>query len=397
MAGSCPAPGPEDPLVRSLLGVVDCNVHELVHSGYSAIFQPNSAFSSLLTTLLTIYVAIIGYRLMTGRTELRVSDFALNAVKLGAVLALATQWDTYQTLVYGFLFQGPQQLAGSMLTTVQSSGSAFHGDVFDGLQAAFDDLSNFGAGYASHAPAAASPLLGGAGFGAFLLTSSASVLLLSSLGVLLAAKIVLGLLLAVGPIFIALFLFDTTRGVFEGWLRASLAFAFAPLATTLLLGVALTMLEPALLQMEELQKQHIYTLGPVYSVMTLILVFAGVAAGALVAGGMISTGFKLPSLRRAQPGSDSDAQTTSRTEIPLVEQPRAARVAAAVAMDRRDSVATFASDIQGGERRTTIVGSADRGARGMAEPKRLGQQRRRTAAPKTPRPGAPASSARSAR
>ena len=157
MAGACPAPGPEDPLVRSLLGVVDCNVRELVHAGYMAIFQPTSALSGLLTALLTIYVAIIGYRLLIGRSQLTVSDFALNAVKLGAVIALATQWDTYQTLVYGFLFQGPQQLAGTMLGAVQPDSSIFHGDVFDGLQIAFDDLSGFGAGYASHAPAAASP------------------------------------------------------------------------------------------------------------------------------------------------------------------------------------------------------------------------------------------------
>ena len=387
MAGACPAPGPEDPLVRSLLGVVDCNVRELVHSGYMAIFQPTSALSGLLTALLTIYVAIIGYRLLIGRSQLTVSDFAFNAVKLGAVIALATQWDTYQTLVYGFLFQGPQQLAGTMLGAVQPDSSIFHGDVFDGLQTAFDDLSGFGAGYASHAPAAASPLLGGAGFGAFLLTSSASILLLSSLGVLLTAKIVLGLLLAVGPIFIALLLFESTRGVFEGWLRASLAFAFAPLAGTLMLGVALTMLEPSLLQMEELQKQHIYTLGPVYAVMTLILVFAGVSAGALIAGGMIATGFRLPRLRSA--AASSASATQPRTDISLVNQSRASRVAAAAtALNRRDT-SSMISEIRSSERRLERIGPAERDARLAPEPARLGQQSRRTATPRTSRPAAP--------
>ncbi len=395
MAGTCPVPGPEDPLVRGLLGVVDCNVRELVHSGYMAIFQPGSVFAGLLTALLTLYVAFIGYRLLIGRSQLRVSDFALNAVKLGAVLALATQWDTYQTLVYGFLFQGPQQLAGHMLTAVQPDSSIFHGDVFDGLQTAFDDLSGFGAGYASHAPATVSPLLGGAGFAAFLLTSSASLLLLSTLGVLLAAKIVLGLLLAVGPIFIALLLFDSTRGVFEGWFRASLAFAIAPLATTLLLGVALTMLEPSLLQMEELQKQHIYTLGPVYSVMTLILVFTGVAAGALIAGGMIATGFRLPSLRRDTDPARATPAARGGDSL-VIDQPRAARVAAAaVAMDRRDTTQMF-SDSRSSDRRTTLAAGPDR-AREMIEPARLGQQQRRTARPRTGRPTAPTPSARSAR
>ena len=302
---------------------------------------------------------------------------------------MATQWETYQTLVYGFLFQGPQQLAGTMLTAVQPDSSIFHGDVFDGLQTAFDDLNGFGAGYASHAPAAASPLLGGAGFGAFLLTSSASILLLSSLGVLLAAKIVLGLLLAIGPIFIALLLFESTRSVFEGWLRASLAFAFAPLATTLLLGMALTMLEPSLLQMEELQKQHIYTLGPAYSVVTLILVFAGVSAGALAAGAMIASGYRLPRLRNplAREGAP-----TSNPNINSVSQPRAARVAAAAtAIDRREA-SFMLSESRSSERDSRLVVRSDGGTqRTAAEPVRLGQQQslRRSTTPKPGRPAAP--------
>ena len=76
MAGSCPAPGPDDPLVQSLLGTVDCNVQDLVHTGYMAVFQPGGAISGLLTALLTIYVAIMGYRLLLGQSQLRVSDFA---------------------------------------------------------------------------------------------------------------------------------------------------------------------------------------------------------------------------------------------------------------------------------------------------------------------------------
>src|SRR5260370_1139266 len=69
---------------------------------------------------------------------------------------------------------------------------------------------------------------------------------LASLVILVDSKIVLGLLLAVGPAFLLLLLFDATRGLFEGWTRAALAFALAPLAVTLLLGLALAMIDPAL-------------------------------------------------------------------------------------------------------------------------------------------------------
>jgi type IV secretion system protein VirB6 len=339
-----------------------------------AIFQPNGAFSGLLTTLLTIYVAAMGYRLLLGRSQLRVSDFALNAVKLGAVVALATQWDTYQTVVYNLLFQGPQQLASVITKTVHPGSELFNGDIFDSLQIAFDDLLGFGSGYASHAPAAVSPALGGSGFAAVLMTSSATLLLLSSLGVLLVAKIVLGLLLAVGPIFIALFLFDSTRGIFEGWLRATLAFTFAPLATTVLLSIALVMLEPSLHQIEELQKQHIYSLEPAYSVLTLILVFAGVAAGTLIAGAMIAVGFRLPKVSSPS-ASQADAAPAQRRDGLQLSQSRAGRVAAAAAsLNRRDATVAFNSGVsQDRDRRVTVPTAAQRGGRETGDIVRLGQ------------------------
>jgi type IV secretion system protein VirB6 len=387
MAGSCPAPSPDDPLVQSLLGAVDCNVQSLVHTGYLAIFQPGGAVGGLLTALLTIYVAFLGYRLLLGQSQLRVSDFALSAVKLGVVIALATQWDTYQTVVYNLLFRGPQQLATLIAGAVDPNSTLMHGDVFTGLQTAFDDLSGFGAGYASHAPPSASPLLGGAGFGALLMTSSASLLLLSTLGVLLVAKIVLGLLLAVGPLFIALLLFESTRGVFEGWLRASFAFAFAPLAVTVLLGIALTMLEPSLTQMDELQKQHIYTLAPAYSVMILILVFAGVSLGALLAGGVIALGFRLPKALRAD-GAVIATSSAQSAEPAVMNRSRAARVAAATtALDRRDATSLI-SESRSSDRRTVVTAAPDRTVRGGgSDIVRLGQeaQPRRISGPRAAR------------
>ncbi|MBC7768932.1 MAG: type IV secretion system protein [Phycisphaerales bacterium] len=328
MAMLCPAPGPDDPLVRGLLSVVDCNIQSLVVSGYSALFQPSSQFSGLLTSLLVIFVAIIGYRLMLGQSALRLGDLALTAAKLGIVLALTTQWSVYQRLVYDFLFYGPQAMADVMLGAVQPEGSVFRGNVFDGLQQTIDFLGGHAEGYAAQSPMAASPLLGGAGFGAFALTMSSTILLFSSLGVLLAAKIVLGLLLAIGPIFIALALFESTRSLFEGWLRAALAFAFAPLATTVLLGLALNMLEPWLLQLADMRAANDLSLAPVYGIFTLVLVFAGVSLGMIAAGGFIAAGFRLqPGAARAD---DASAQKSATIQTEAA-QTRVAQIAAAAA------------------------------------------------------------------
>lgn len=419
MAGLCPAPGPDETLVRGLLGVVDCNVQGLVRGGYATLFEPSSGFSVVLTSLLTIFVAVMGYRLLLGRAQLRVSEVALTAVKIGAVLALTTGWSTYQTVVYDFLFKGPAQLADLMLAHVQPRGSLFRGDVFDGLQSVFDTLNTNATAYGQNAASAAAsaipqpgtgavggvaafgqnltstplPVAGGGsgsvGFGSQALTICAMILLLSSLGVLLAAKVVLGLLLAIGPLFIALMLFESTRGLFEGWLRATLAFAFAPLAATVLLGVTLTVLEPALLQMQDRVAAGDFSKTPVYTVIVLIVVFAGVSVGALVAGGIIALGLRLPGPRAAP----AQAEVASRDGQTLVLTPTATRAgrvaAAAAALERRDA-AILAYAGPGDDRRSSIS-TIERGARvergfaGPASETRLTQGPRRGAGPRSRR------------
>jgi len=411
VAGACPSPGPEDPLVRSLLGVVDCNVQQLIYSGYDSLFRPSGAFSGVLTVLLTLYVALIGYQLLLGRSPLNVTDFALTAVKLGVVVALATQWGTYQQLVYHFLFYGPQQIANVILHNFSARGSAYSGDVFDGLQRAFIDLTSFspatppGAQAANLATVAGGPinpapgaggalstLLSKSGFDALLLLMSAVVLVVSSLGVLLASKIVLGMLLATGPIFIAMLLFDSTRGVFEGWLRASLAFAFAPLAITLMLGIALTMLEPSLQQVEAMRDSNTYQPGAAFGVMVLVIVFAGVSIGMVLAAGAIAAGYKLPRMRRVQEAVLASPRPASTQHTESIPPSRANRTAEAMAAQvRREGFASPAAPVAATaaalDRRTTISTTVDHGGRDYPVSGRLGQAPRRNSTPRAARSG----------
>jgi len=398
MSDLCPTPGPDDPLVRALLGTVDCHVQSLVQDGYGVLFQPSGAFDSALTVLLTLYVALFGYRLMLGRAQLNVGDLALTAVKIGAVLALATQWSAYQAIVYHTLFYGPQQLADLMMHGLRGSGGSYNGDVFDGLQRAFNDLTSFSPATPPGAAAAPpgskgelSTLLNQAGFESLLLLISAVVLLLSSLGVLLACKIVLGLLLAVGPIFIALFLFDSTRGLFEGWMRAAIGFALAPVAVTLLLGLALALLEPSLLQIEGMRQSDSFTAGVAFSVVVLVTVFAGVAFGLVVAGGVVAGSFRLPRAATVAAGQGAGASTQrAANETPI--QPRAERTAAAMAaQQRRDGVVfarlASAPEVGSSQDRRAIIQTAGSERGTPSTEVRLGQSSRRQASPRAARSG----------
>jgi type IV secretion system protein VirB6 len=221
-----------------------------------------------------------------------------------------------------------------------------------------------------------------------LLRTSAVVLMVSTLGVLLAAKVVLALLLAIGPLFITLFLFDSTRGVFVGWVRATVAFAVMPLAVTVLLGLSLDLLAPWLDQLEAMREQNAYTPGVAVDVLILVLIFAAVSAGMVIAAGLIASGFKLTGGART---SLPPVPPWLLQDTPAVSS-RIDRLAASlVAQDRRDGAIFFPggaqSDAAANDRRIVMASGPETTVASVATSARLGQAPRRTAKPRASRAG----------
>ena len=86
-----------------------------------------------------------------------------------------------------------------------------------------------------------SALQGGPGFAAFSANVGGLVMLLTSLGAVLACKVVLSILLGLAPLVAGLLLFDATRGLVEGWLKAMIALAVLPMVATLGLALELAL------------------------------------------------------------------------------------------------------------------------------------------------------------
>lgn len=367
------------PMVQGLIGSVDCRVHELAQTGYAALAGPGSPVALLLTGLMTLYVVFIGYRLMLGRGGLRVGDATLSVLKIGIVVALATNWPFFQTLVYDALTKAPAEVGGLLL------GQNAH--PFLALQDAFDGLQKSATLMASRATVGAAATQGGPGFGAFAVNTGGMTLLLSTLGVLLASKVVLAILLALAPLIAGLLLFETTRGLVEGWLKAMIALAMVPMVAVLTLSLELAMLAPSLKALAEArsaQQFAAFDIGPAVTVLVLSLVFALVMVLAVIALGVIAAGLRLPrglvgaAWNDVAAAPEAARYTTSQVE-PLS---RAATVAAAaVALDRRDA---SSSPDPIGPRLLTIV--ADRGPTAQpayaAPSAPLGQTYRRTPAPR---------------
>ena len=286
------APDPNLGLVTGLLGTVDCYIGDFAQGSYRDLVGPGTLFAAVFTALLTIYIALMGYQLLLGRGGLRLTDLPLTALKVGLVLSFLTSWAAYQTLVYNFLFVGPSEIAHVLLAQTDRLGATTGGDVFTGLERSFSALTNAAEVYGRQAGGNVNILQGGPALGSGLLWMSAVTMLLVTVGMIVAMKIVVGFLLAIGPVFIGLFLFDATRGLFDGWLRTTVAFALAPLATTVFAAAMLVMLGPVVQRLGVLAAANRFDMGTVVTVAIIVAVSVIVMLQALRATFGIASGLQ---------------------------------------------------------------------------------------------------------
>lgn len=375
---------PNAGLVTGLMGTVDCYIGDFAQGAYRDLVGPGTMFASVFTGLLTVYIALMGYQLLLGRGGVRLTDLPITAMKIGLILSFLTSWAAYQTLVYDFLFHGPQEISRILLAQADRLSSTFGSDVFSGLEKVFYDLTGAAEVYGRQAGGNVNILQGGPALGSGLLWMSAVVMLLSTVGLILAAKIVLGFLLAMGPVFIGLFLFDATRGFFDGWLRTTIAVAFVPLATTVLSAAMLLMLAPFIAKLALLADENRFDMGAIVTIVIIVAVFVIAMSQALRLGVGIASGFR--SMRRG--GTPAAQQVYADVPAPasvLLERDRvrdvSARATPAFYSERRATGnAGESRHVQTGNgRRVTEIAQAVTSA--PMPPPRLGDAYRRVPLP----------------
>ncbi|HKP78087.1 MAG TPA: type IV secretion system protein, partial [Phenylobacterium sp.] len=128
----------DDGLIRGVLATVDCQTRVYAQGGYDALTSGSSVFQTALTALLTIYVALIGYRMLFAQGSTRLSDAPGIALKVGLILALVTSWSAFQTLVFDTAERAPVEIAGLIAGPMQEANNAgLAASPIDGLQAAY--------------------------------------------------------------------------------------------------------------------------------------------------------------------------------------------------------------------------------------------------------------------
>jgi len=229
--------------VSGSLQAMDCHINAAVETGYNRLFGPGGAFGYALTAMLIIYVALIAYGFLTGRTRLTVMMMSPRIMTMVLVLTFVSVWPAYHAVFYGLMMGGPDQVAAALLGQHGSAVMNFAQEL-DGLFVRFADIARVldtGVNSTVQTTAGPQPMPLPHTMPVTLFWLSGLFLLVSTLGILILTRMVLYLLLILGPIFIVLGLFPQTRGLFNGWLRTTLVFALAP-ALTVLGGTAALML-----------------------------------------------------------------------------------------------------------------------------------------------------------
>lgn len=200
--------------VAAALTAVDCIASQVSEQAFNRLFGSEGQFGLALSIMLTLYVAFFGISLMLGRSNLSIRAVIPRMMTIGLVLTFATSFAAFQAIFYELVVGGPNYVAG-MLTDSGSSATATFATKLDIVFLAVQQASNGQTDINMFSPP------GMMWFGAMLL-------LIGTVGLLVTARIGIALLLAIGPIFVVMALFNGTRGLFVGWLKGLVMLALAP-------------------------------------------------------------------------------------------------------------------------------------------------------------------------
>ncbi|MGH8217838.1 MAG: type IV secretion system protein [Steroidobacteraceae bacterium] len=186
-----------------------------------------------IVTLGTIYVMVWGYLLLTGQMQEPFIAGVKRIATLAIVLGLALQLWLYNSLIVDTFFNAPGELAAQIV------------GVFDPVQTV-DAIIDNGADTAGLLLAKGGVfhgwafMLAGAAVYLFVLLTAIYTIFLLTL-----SRIALSVLLALGPLFLMLVLFETSKRFFESWIAQLANYAFITILTVLVAALMLTVLSTA--------------------------------------------------------------------------------------------------------------------------------------------------------
>jgi type IV secretion system protein VirB6 len=247
-----------------------------------------------VVTLGTVYVMIWGYLQLTGRIEEPFAAGLKRIVTLAVIFGVGLHLWLYNTLVVDTFYDAPTQFAAAVvgasdpvrtIDAIWSAGGSVADQVFR------DGGAWTGFGY---------KLAG------IVIWLTVGLLCVYTMFLLALSSVALSVLLALGPFFIALLLFEATRRFFEAWLAQLANYALITILTVMIAALMLHLVQSYAQQTAALGTA-IRTVDALNMLLVTVLVFLFMrqimpVAGAL-AGGVTLSSFGLVSRTAGRAGS----------------------------------------------------------------------------------------------
>jgi len=187
-----------------------------------------AALEPAVVTLAVLYVMVWGYLQMTGRIEEPFMMGLKRIVTLAVVLAVALHLWLYNSVIVNTFYQAPSQLAAAVIGSADPVATI--DAIWDSGGAVADQLWHMGNSYLSDM--------------GFYLMGAAVWLLIGMLCVytmflIALSSIASAVLLAIGPLFIVMLLFDATRRFFDAWIAQLANYALITILTVLVAALLL--------------------------------------------------------------------------------------------------------------------------------------------------------------
>jgi type IV secretion system protein VirB6 len=202
-----------------------------------------TALSPVFTVGVTLYVVYWGYEMIYGRASLTAGAFVWRMLRIWLIYLIAFGWSTFSALVVQVFTTTGDGIATAVCTGVGGTGCG------DPETAVGTQLSTvFTNGLAAAKTIAAS---GGwsatFALGLLAIVDIIAVVIFVAVAITLVmiGKIALFVLLGLGPLFIAMALFDFSSTLFTGWLRTCAQYAIVPVIVYGILSFILTVMNAA--------------------------------------------------------------------------------------------------------------------------------------------------------
>ena len=203
------------PIIAPFIAKVDFAI-----SGYylAAASRVAAAAITPFRTLITVFIVLWGLALWRGLINEPLSDGVARVFRIVLVGTIALGAGVYGPVIASFIYRTPAELA-----TVVAGAGVLPELVMDAALSRGDDIASAYMRLISWTSLGSSLV---AFVTAFIVWLFTAFVVLYGAALIVLSKVILGIVIALGPLFIALLLFDTTKRFFESWLGQALNYLF---------------------------------------------------------------------------------------------------------------------------------------------------------------------------